>query len=419
MAVPYIFAASTSAIPLANLDSNFAYFANAITVSSGNVGIGTNSPSSKLDVVDSNVVVKSNASSGYGSFYANGATGGQSHYFFGINSTETARISSDAGNYLVFSTGSAASERMRINSSGNVGIGTSSPAAKLDIISGTARMYFSNQSATAFFTAVNTSNSAYAPMAINGSELILKTGDAERMRIASSGNVGIGTTGPNETLHVQGTFRATGNVSLYSTGSVLRAINFGSNEIAWAQATTNTFLNICDASGNNGANYNLTIRGLASAGTVAATLAFVTIDTSNLNCLGVYTSTVGATNRDVFVDNTGKIGYVSSLRRTKTNIENLTDTSWLHQLNPVTFNYRKKDEEGSYTDEVDGDIQYGLIAEDVEQVRPDLCFYDEVDGEQELRGIQYSKLVPVMLKAIQELKAENDALKSRLDAAGL
>jgi hypothetical protein len=83
---------------------------------------------------------------------------------------------------------------MRIDSSGNVGIGTSSPTGKLDIISGTARMYFSNQSATAFFTAVNTANSAYAPMAINGSELILKTGDAERMRIDSSGNLLVGTT---------------------------------------------------------------------------------------------------------------------------------------------------------------------------------------------------------------------------------
>ena len=417
MAVPYIFAASTSAIPLANLDSNFAYFANAITVSSGNVGIGTNSPSSKLSVVGAGYFQVAGGAGNYGTNITCYSGGGDIALNTGTNSSGYAYQTVATNHAFVFGTNNT--ERMRIDSSGNVGIGTSSPVAKLDIISGTARMYFSNQSATAFFTAVNTSNSAYAPMAINGSELILKTGDAERMRIASSGNVGIGTTGPNETLHVQGTFRATGNVSLYSTGSALRAINFGSNEIAWAQATTNTFLNICDASGNNGANYNLTIRGLASAGTVAATLAFVTIDTSNLNCLGVYTSTVGATNRDVFVDNTGKIGYVSSLRRTKTNIENLTDTSWLHQLNPVTFNYRKKDEEGSYTDEVDGDIQYGLIAEDVEQVRPDLCFYDEVDGEQELRGIQYSKLVPVMLKAIQELKAENDALKSRLDAAGL
>jgi hypothetical protein len=236
------------------------------------------------------------------------------------------------------------------------------------------------------------------------------------MRVDTSGNVGIGTTGPNSKLHVAGTFRATDNVLLYTTGSALRGINFGASEIAWAQATTSVFLNFCDASGNNGANYSFNIRGLASAGTASATLAGVNIDSSTLNCVGVYSSTVGATNRDVFVDDTGKIGYVSSLRGTKTNIANLTDTSWLYQLNPVTFNYRKKDEEGNYTDEVGGDIQYGMIAEDVEQVRPDLCFYDEVDGQQELRGIQYSKLVPVMLKAMQEQQAMIEELKAKVAA---
>jgi hypothetical protein len=147
--------------------------------------------------------------------------------------------------------------------------------------------------------------------------------------------------------------------------------------------------------------------GIGNGGTERMALTSAGI----LKCAGVYNNTVGATNRDVFVDNTGVIGYVASIRASKTNIQDLTDTSWLHQLNPVTFNYRKKDEEGNHTNETDGDIQYGMIAEDVEQVRPDLCFYDEVDGEQELRGIQYSKLVPVMLKEIQKLRAELNALK--------
>ena len=141
------------------------------------------------------------------------------------------------------------------------------------------------------------------------------------------------------------------------------------------------------------------------------------IDSSgNLTCAGVYSATVGATNRDVYVDNTGLIGYVSSIRASKTEIQNLADVSWLNQLNPVSFKYRKKDENGNYTDETDGDIQYGMIAEDVEQVRPDLCFYDEVDGKQELRGIQYSKLVPVMLKAIQEHQTMIEQLKADVAA---
>lgn len=140
--------------------------------------------------------------------------------------------------------------------------------------------------------------------------------------------------------------------------------------------------------------------------------------------LTTYSTTVGATNRDLYIDNTGLIGYVSSLQAAKTDIQQITDTSWLHNLNPVSFKYRKKDEAGHYTDEIDGDIQYGMIAEEVEAVRPDLCFYDDVadldaNGEKtetthkELRGIQYSKLVPVLLKEVQKLRAEMNQMKAR------
>lgn len=96
---------------------------------SGDVGIGTSSPSSRLEAVGANAIVKSTASSGYGSFYANGATGNAAYYFFAINSTETARIYSDSSNYLAFATGNAGAERMRIDSSGNLLVGKSASSA--------------------------------------------------------------------------------------------------------------------------------------------------------------------------------------------------------------------------------------------------------------------------------------------------
>lgn len=135
---------------------------------------------------------------------------------------------------------------------------------------------------------------------------------------------------------------------------------------------------------------------------------------------GVYDDTVGATNRDLFIDDTGKIGYVSSIRASKTNIADLNSPSWLLQLNPVSFNYRKKDENGKYTDEAEAPLEYGLIAEDTEAVNPELCFYDIVDGKPELRGVHYSKLMTPILKLVQEqqkaiasLQAEVAELKAR------
>jgi hypothetical protein len=141
MAVPYTFATATTTLPLSQLDTNFAYFGNAITVaatstsmtidSSKNVGIGTSSPASRLEVVGANVLVRSASSSGYAGFYASAATGNAAYNFFAVNGTETARIFSDAGNGIYFGTGSSGTERMRIDSSGNLLVGTTTSGGKV------------------------------------------------------------------------------------------------------------------------------------------------------------------------------------------------------------------------------------------------------------------------------------------------
>jgi hypothetical protein len=127
-----------------------------------------------------------------------------------------------------------------------------------------------------------------------------------------------------------------------------------------------------------------------------------------------YNFVVGATNRDLFVDNAGEIGYVASVRASKINITPVADTEWLLQLNPVTFNFRKKDAEGNYTDKADGPIKHGLIAEEVESVNPDLCFYDDEDKGGALRGVNYSHLITPMLKLLQEQQAIITQLTARV-----
>lgn len=131
----------------------------------------------------------------------------------------------------------------------------------------------------------------------------------------------------------------------------------------------------------------------------------------NIFTLASYNQTVGATNRDLFVDNTGLVGYVSSIRASKKNIQPMTGAKWIYSLAPTTFNYRKKDSTGKYTDSVYKEQEYGLIAEEVEKVNPEMVFYDKDSTGKHLRGVSYSKLMIPLLAEVQQLRKELDEAK--------
>jgi hypothetical protein len=118
--------------------------------SSGNVGIGVSNPVSKLEVVDTNCIVYSRGSAGYGSFYAVGSGTNAAFLFLGNAGGEKGRITSEDGGALTFSNTTSSTERMRIDSSGNVGIGTNSPNASaiLDAQSTTKGVRMPNMTTT-------------------------------------------------------------------------------------------------------------------------------------------------------------------------------------------------------------------------------------------------------------------------------
>jgi trimeric autotransporter adhesin len=125
-------------------------------------------------------------------------------------------------------------------------------------------------------------------------------------------------------------------------------------------------------------------------------------------CQGAYVGTVGATCRDLYVDNTGKIGYLPAPSKYKDNVQNLDNLEWLYNLRPVSFTYKTDQNRVK---------QYGLIAEEVEKVNPEFVSYNQ-EGIPE--AVSYSALVTPLLKAVQEqkklieqLRTEIELLKSR------
>lgn len=124
-----------------------------------------------------------------------------------------------------------------------------------------------------------------------------------------------------------------------------------------------------------------------------------------------YGITVGATNRTLYIDSTGLIGGLTSTRESKTNITPIADADWLMSLEPVSYNRRLKTDNGAYTDTASPNMEFGLIADDVANVRPEICVF--VKGK--VSGINYEQLIAPMLKEIQKLRAEVNALKEKVN----
>jgi hypothetical protein len=94
------------------------------------------------------------------------------------------------------------------------------------------------------------------------------------------------------------------------------------------------------------------------------------------------------------IDSNGQLGTANSSRRYKEDIADMGDASSdLLRLRPVTFRYTKPYNDGSKP------IDYGLVAEEVAEIYPDLVVRDR-DGKVET--IQYQKLTPMLLNEVQK-----------------
>jgi hypothetical protein len=112
------------------------------------------------------------------------------------------------------------------------------------------------------------------------------------------------------------------------------------------------------------------------------------------------------------VDNDGKLGVFLSARRFKTDIGDMENASaGLLALRPVTFHYKRELDKA-------GIPQFGLIAEEVAKVNPDLVTYD---AKGELSTVRYEAVNAMLLNEFLKACRQIDAQQKQIDAltAGL
>ena len=267
-------------------------------------------------------------------------------------SNTAAGTGNSGGGILKFLTsqGLAISEKMRIAADGKVGIGTTNPAAKLNIESSASTML--RVSAT--------------------SDVLGEVGGIEFSQAGTR----------NASIRVNRTVADGRKMDMrFYTGSNSEAMRIREDGTIKVGADADSYLNI-----------------IPSDGTSAPLLQFLKSDAGNYYALQFIQGSIE--RGSIKYSGTGTTFNTSSDYRLK---EDLKDFNGLEMVSNISvYDYKWKLEDSR---------SYGVMAHELESVLPD-AVSGEKDAEN-MQGVDYSKIVPVLIKAIQELKAEIDILKTK------
>ena len=402
----------------------------------GRLGIGTSSPSYNLDVNKGSA--GSVARFGYvGGTYGYVYADSQQAYFSSDSSANNSWSCNNSTNYLVTYTNGT--ERMRIDSSGNVGIGNSSPASKLDITGVTTMRAGGSEynqviASSGYNSGFQFNRAGYNNWFIGSSNnsvnfVIGESIASPSMTFASGGNVGIGTSSPVAKLQSAGGIVSTGAVAA-TTANATIIDYFGGISRLWATGPDNstngtlTFITAnanasgfnermrIDSSGNLCVGQNSsTVGGSSWKQAIQFTSLGIGMSCTNSsgNAINFYTSTstyAGA----ITISGSSTTYSTGSDYRLKENIVPMTGAlAKVSALKPVTYKWK-----------ADGSDGQGFIAHELQAVVPDCVIGEkdavDKDGKPAYQGVDTSFLVATLTAAIQEQQALIESLTTRLTA---
>lgn len=398
---------------------------------SGNVGVGTSSPDVFARGYSGRILGISSA--GQSAIELNSATGNGAYFDFGVNGTRTASIYSDASStdfsalgarILSLGTSGAAalvlntnsSERARIDSSGNVGIGTASPGYKLTVAGsgGTATV-------SLLETGVRSWGIRVGGASTNTFDIADFTAGTSRLLIDGSGNVGIGTSSPSSKLTVAGSnVTVNAGYGIAFTGDQTRIMTPEDNVygalINWGAAGGCRFIAGTSERMRIDGTGNLLV-GKSSTGSEVTTDGAVFYKNASGGGMTTYL-TNGGVGTVLAVSTQGDTQAIIFFR-SGSNVGNISVTTTATAYN-TSSDYRLKDidgpvaNSGAYIDalkpvqgswKADGSRFIGLLAHEAQEVSETPIATGEKDGE-EMQAMDYSapEIIANLIAELQSMR---------------
>ncbi len=388
------------------------------------VGIGTTTPTQKLQVKGGNIILD-DANTGFGNLFFSGVTyptnqnGMRMSYYSSAGTAfkngyiDVRTVGGTASDGLLFrvdNTVTGNTERMRICGNGNVGIGTGAPSAKLQVHTGAANdgilvSQAGTTSASLSLKATGTGTKTFSlrstgPGNTEGAGHLLfwdATSNLERMRINSGGNVGIGTGSPIVSKLGIASSAQNDGIRVVQTGTTAASLALkggGAGSKLWAIFSTGI--------GNAEGAGHLTFHDWGGGGE--------RMRITSAGDVGIG-ATVNPGTYKLFINGSGFATglWVSSDRRFKQNIAPVQNAlGKVLALNGKTYEFKRE----SFPDRnFNAGTSYGYIAQELQQVIPE-AVQENTDG---YLAVNYDMVIPVLTEAIKDLKNEQDMEISELE----